>query len=682
MTRVDCDAGPPTLAARHRHDRARRLLIIAIFVPVLLAAEPPGAAVPAVVQSDLVQIGPLTAVDSPVAVAVDVRLRRVYVVDRGARMLLVHDAVTLQLVDKKALGARPAGIAIDPLTHGVYVANSGSGSITVYDPQRRTARETSVGGAPERLAIDATRGRIFVTQPESRAVDVLDRTLARRGRLLTGDAPIDVAVHPVLGAIFALTKGADVRAFGPDLAPAVPAIAPTGRGPLRLALDPVRDRLFALNAGDGTVTTIDARTMRTVGEPVPLALQPAGSPSPEPSDMALDVEARRLYVSNRAGVGSVSIVDANHVGGGSDALLGNPPVYLSADQQALALAVSVRSGQVFVASETNRSLNRFAPVTRKSIVGTGDRGFGAVVLDPATHRAFVAWRQNSALLATTVSPAGELQEVELGIAPCVQPQDPAGLALDPAGAHGCRLYAACPCADRVVTLDCRKVKPSVQWDTTMPGASGLALGENGARIFVTAPDFEQLAVRRAVASGLGGQLGSASLPGANPQSRPHAIAFDARSQSLFVAHELDATGRVTVLAANGPVVNARTQLGGYALDVAVRPGASHAYVANAYRPDGDGIAVLDRDGAELARIPVYRPEFLAFSGARRLYAGTQAGRVAVIDPSRTPERMVVGEFALAGGRFTGLAVDGLSDWLVATTTAPAEIVYVRTIDLF
>jgi len=175
---------------------------------------------------------------NPVALAVDERRGRAYVVEQGAR-------------DADGNPRGPGDVRVVDLTSG------------------RTLRVTAVGYAPSAAVVDARTGRVFVANAIGRDVSVLD---ARDGALL--------------GTIRGIGPGA--RLMDDD-----------GAGHVLVVAGGVTDAT-GLSLGGGSVTILDAGTMRIVGM-VPGGVSPSAA-------VALP---GRAFILDRvaAAAGSVDAVD-------------------------------------------------------------------------------------------------------------------------------------------------------------------------------------------------------------------------------------------------------------------------------------------------------------------------------------------------------------------------------------
>ena len=57
-------------------------------------------------------------------------------------------------------GTNPSGVAVNPVTNKVYVANNGSSSVTVIDGETNTTTTVNVGTNPRAVAVERPRGSL------------------------------------------------------------------------------------------------------------------------------------------------------------------------------------------------------------------------------------------------------------------------------------------------------------------------------------------------------------------------------------------------------------------------------------------------------------------------------------------------------------------------------------------
>ncbi len=170
----------------------------------------------------------------PLAVAVDERTGHVFVTSNtipaggpGGRTGQVDmlDARSGALLRTAQVGVLPYAIAADARSGRVFVANSGSDSVSVLDARSgRVLRTVAVGRDPAAITVDARAGRVVVANlngsfplvPQQDllgpgSVSVLD---ARDGAVVrtvaVGVDPATVRVDERTGRVFVLNKGGDV----------------------------------------------------------------------------------------------------------------------------------------------------------------------------------------------------------------------------------------------------------------------------------------------------------------------------------------------------------------------------------------------------------------------------------------------------------------------------------------
>jgi YVTN family beta-propeller protein len=112
----------------------------------------------------------------PTALAIDNRAARVLVTGntrRGGRLTALT-ARSGGVIWSARVGRLPSAIAVDERAGRVYVASSGSRTITVLDATTgRTRCSVGVDGAPAAVAVDPRARRVFVVQPARNTVSVL-----------------------------------------------------------------------------------------------------------------------------------------------------------------------------------------------------------------------------------------------------------------------------------------------------------------------------------------------------------------------------------------------------------------------------------------------------------------------------------------------------------------------------
>ena len=86
----------------------------------------------------------------------------------------VINGATNQVTATITIGRQPQGVAVDPRTGTIYVAQFRGDSVTVIDGQTLAVTATiPVGRGPQQIAFDARRGTVYVANMNDNTVSVL-----------------------------------------------------------------------------------------------------------------------------------------------------------------------------------------------------------------------------------------------------------------------------------------------------------------------------------------------------------------------------------------------------------------------------------------------------------------------------------------------------------------------------
>lgn len=98
----------------------------------------------------------------PCALAVNPVTHRLYVVNYGDETMSVIDIMTKQVVATLPVGKHPQGVAVDSKANRIYVANVHDDNVTLIDGARNTVIGVrSAGKAPYAVAVDEASGRAY-----------------------------------------------------------------------------------------------------------------------------------------------------------------------------------------------------------------------------------------------------------------------------------------------------------------------------------------------------------------------------------------------------------------------------------------------------------------------------------------------------------------------------------------
>jgi YVTN family beta-propeller protein len=325
--------------------------------------------------SSLTVLAQSTGLISPRAIVFNATANKVYAVDPVHHAVSVFD-VGARSTRRVRVGDEPLAIAVNPVTNRVYVANAGSGTVSVLDGKSDALLATvNVGQRPYVLAANAVANKVYVSNTFSDLLTIIDGATNAARTLKTGSADA-IAVDPagkrvyllgyesdhltVLDADDSLHKlpagamhlwaieGADTlyvtRIANDDVVgidPQSKALTPTptGKFPCAVAVYAKTARVYVANCFDDSVTVIDGASHKV------LATVPVGS---HPQAIAVNQQTGMAFVANTHG-DSVSVIDGAR---------NKVTATLPAGKNPYAIAVDPGSSTVYVANMGDTAFTR------------------------------------------------------------------------------------------------------------------------------------------------------------------------------------------------------------------------------------------------------------------------------------------------------------------------------------
>jgi len=319
----------------------------------------------------------------------------------------VSSAPIYSVIGTIPVGNVPGGVAVDPSSHAVYIANAGSNSVSVVDESGDAANGTvtatiPVGVSPSGVAVDPTTHAVYVANFGS---------------------------NYGLGSVSVIDESGDV-ATG-----TVTATIPLGSNPIGVALDPSTHAVYVTdyyyggtNSGPGAVSVIDESGDATTGTVTATIGVGNG-----PEAVAVDLSTHAVYVTNNNS-GSVSVIDES-----GDATSGTVTATVPLSG-AFGVTVDPSTHLVYVTSFGLGSvsvIDESGDTTTGTVISVATAGYTptAVAEDLSTHMLYVGHRfADSASLANSVSVIDESGDSTTGtvVATIGVGTDPEGVAVDPA----------------------------------------------------------------------------------------------------------------------------------------------------------------------------------------------------------------------------------------------------------
>jgi YVTN family beta-propeller protein len=530
------------------------------------------------------QTPPTVAAGSgPFALALDEATHTLYVTDASSDTVSVINAATCNATDTSGCGQNPVtvtvgqgpfGIAVDPATDTVYVANAAGGggdTVSVIDGATCNATNTSgcgqtpatvtVGNFPFGVAVDAANKTVYVTDSADNTVSMINAATCHAG---------------------------DTGGCGQP----TPTVA-VGGFPAPITVDPSTGTVYVGNGNDATVSLIDAATCNatdTAGcaqPPVTFSV-PGG-----PGGLAINETTHTLFVANNSGAGTstarantVSIINATMCNAtntsGCDqpaptALTGaNPGVGDTVDEATNTLYVTTFDNtlQVINGATCNQTVRTGCGQTTPATLA-GVNPF-SIAINRATHTAYVGDFGGGEGFPFTISvvdtaTCNTFESAGCNPNPPVMPMQfgPYGVAVDQAtdtlyatnffGSNGpgdtVSVIDGATC-NAAVTTGCADTPPTI---TVGSGPQGVAINRRTHTIYV-ANGFEQtVSVIDGATCNATNTSGCSQTPPKIPLTgSPSAIAVNQATDTIYVLNP-GTPGTVSVI--DGATCNARVSSG-------------------------------------------------------------------------------------------------------------------------
>ena len=180
-----------------------------------------------------------------------------------------------------AVGSRPSGIAVNPITDQLYVANTASNSVSVIDGSSQVVvSDIPVAAGPNGIAVNERLNTVYVTHPGANNVTVIngERNRVEENIPVMGQ-PIRVAVDPQTDRVYVTNFASNSVSVINGSTNQLEASVQVGSRPMGIAVHPDTNRVYVANAGDGTLSVLDGandtvESMFQLDNPTEVAVNP------------------------------------------------------------------------------------------------------------------------------------------------------------------------------------------------------------------------------------------------------------------------------------------------------------------------------------------------------------------------------------------------------------------------
>jgi YVTN family beta-propeller protein len=220
-----------------------------------------------------------TAGASPYGVAVNIVTNKAYVANLGGTITVIDGATNRVLTEitPGVSGAHCSAVAIDPVMNLIYVTDGGaavSGSpgvpyVTVIDGSNDSViANVSVGTSPRGIAVNTVTHLIYVTNYLSNNVSVIDgsnkASIAVAVTLTAGVNPYAVAVNSVTNFVYVGNQGDNtITVIDGSVNSPLYTLSESGTSPAAVAVNPITNTIYLANGQSRNVAVIQGATTTT-----------------------------------------------------------------------------------------------------------------------------------------------------------------------------------------------------------------------------------------------------------------------------------------------------------------------------------------------------------------------------------------------------------------------------------
>ena len=348
------------------------------------------------------------------------------------------------------VGSSPDGLAVDGVTHSLYVANQGDNTVSVVGTARCNASNSSgcgdpvatvhVGDGPVGVVVDQATHTAYVVDNTGNTVSVINTATCNAGTtsgcgqkpttVTTGDGPFGIALDPVTDTVYVTDIGSTDEGDTVSVIDGVtcnaqvqtgcgkaPATVTVGSGPFGIAVNTVTDTVYVANTGQ-LFTTADGNTVSVINGATCNAGQTSGcgqvpttvTVGRAPFGVAIDQATNMVYVVNNQGGESdatLSAIDGARCDGTDvSGCVSAPPVALGPGRAPNGIAFDPVTRTLFTANFSNATMSAVNLANLPGKVPTQRFAVGsapeALVLDSGDHTVYVSNSGNG-----TVSVVGQ-----------------------------------------------------------------------------------------------------------------------------------------------------------------------------------------------------------------------------------------------------------------------------------
>ncbi|MGA3210861.1 MAG: beta-propeller fold lactonase family protein [Terriglobales bacterium] len=523
----------------------------------------------------------LTVGNEPVALAVDPLTNSIYVSNCGpgggldyceagsaAGSIAVIDGATNTVRATVSDAGDPHAVAVNPVTHKIYVGNFGSNNVTVIDGATNAAAPLAAGTNPNAVAANPATNTVYVANGESNDVTVISAS-GSTTTLPAGTNPVAVAVNPVTDTVYVANQGSNNVTEIDGATNTVTGTVTAGTAPVAVTVNPLTGMVYVANGGSNNVTAINGATGST--STIAVGTNPVAA--------AVNPVTNTVYVAN-AGSNNVTAING----------AANSTTTIAAGADPVAIAVNPVTNLVYVANQGADTVTVIDGADNSTSTLAAGSAPNALTVNPATNTVYVS-NGSSANMTVINGATNSTATVATGL-------DPVAIAANPATNT---IYTANSVAGTVSVIDgaTSTVEPAVTVGSN-PNALAINFASNSVYVADNASSSVSLLIPNAIQTApltavVQGVIDSQTVNGlaifATTNPTPSFTAAVTSSYSpvspppTAVYYQLDTTQAAWQAATDASAAGANPATFGFQLGT-VLPGVRVVYVYATYGDEG------------------------------------------------------------------------------------------------
>lgn len=209
-----------------------------------------------------------------------------------------------------AVGKSPSGIAFNPNTDEVYIADGTSNTVSVLDGKSYDTKKTlKVGKTPQFVSVDPSLNVIYVGNLDSKSISIIDGSgIDPPKEIFLGTSPLAIAINTLTHKVYVADADYNVSIIDGPTAQKVENLSTGGLKRdlgIGIAVNEFTNHVYVANPATNNVTVIDGRTNEILSN---ISLARFGYIEPRPFDIAINPFTNKAYVLNSAW-GNLSVID-------------------------------------------------------------------------------------------------------------------------------------------------------------------------------------------------------------------------------------------------------------------------------------------------------------------------------------------------------------------------------------